>query len=256
MLTRPMLAEKSIKVWLGFWETLAGLFYPNLCQLCREERATRTEGYVGTNCRKQVKCIEPPFCECCGQRFFGEISQSFRCGDCMDQKIAFTSARSACSFEGPVREAIHSYKYQRALWYEPFLAQLLLDAALPTLTKTSWDAVIPVPLFSTRQRGRQFNQAERLAQHLGRALHIPVLDKVLRRTRPTVSQTKLSKKARAENMKDAFHIDQLPETSLRRVILIDDVLTTGATANACALPLINAGVETVVVWTVARSEPR
>ncbi|MSU04363.1 MAG: ComF family protein [Pedosphaera sp.] len=174
----------------------------------------------------------------------------------MDQKIAFTSARSACSFEGPVREAIHSYKYRRALWYEPFLAQLLLDAALPTLTKTSWDAVIPVPLFSTRQRGRQFNQAERLAQHLGHALHIPVLDKVLRRTRPTVSQTKLAKKARAENMKGAFDIDQLPETSLRRVILIDDVLTTGATANACALPLINAGVETVVVWTVARSEPR
>ncbi len=252
----PMLAEKTINALSGFWETLAGLFYPNHCQLCLEEPATRTEGYVGANCRKQVKNIQPPLCERCGQSFSGEITQSFQCANCADQELAFASARSACSFEGPVKEAIHSYKYQRALWCEPFLAQLLLDAALPTLTLTFWDAIIPVPLFSTRQRGRQFNQSERLAQHLGRALKIPVLTKVLRRTRPTVSQTKLKRIARAENMKDAFGIDRLPETPLHRVILVDDVLTTGATANACALPLVKAGVKTVVVWTVARSESR
>ncbi len=251
-----MFPEKSTNLWVSFWESIAGIFYPNLCQICRAERATRPEGYVGIECRKKVKVIEPPFCETCGQHYFGEITQSFRCGNCSDQQIAYTSARSACIFAGPVMEAIHCYKYQRALWYEPFLSQLLLDAALPILSETSWDAIIPVPLFSTRQRGREFNQSERLARHLGRALGVPVLNKVLRRTRPTISQTKLDRTARKENMDGAFDLNQLPETPLVRVILVDDVFTTGATANACAIPLIKNGIQTVVVWTVARSEAR
>lgn len=249
-----MLAQKTFKFLAAFCDGLAGLFYPNICQLCHNEVAIRAQGYVGSECRKKVKVIKPPYCDRCGQPFFGEILQSFVCENCMNNPLAFTSARSVCHFEGPIRDAIHRYKYEGAMWIEPFLAEMLVETAQPVLSQENWDAIIPVPLFSARKRQREFNQAERLADHLGRALGIPVLPTVLRRTRPTLSQTTLDRKKRSENMKNAFAIHRLPKNVLHRVILIDDVLTTGATANECAIPLLAQGIEKVVVWTVARTK--
>ena len=119
-------------------------------------------------CWSHVRFIKPPFCERCGLPFDGDLTTPFECTNCREMELHFSSARSAVVARGPVLEIIHRYKYQRALWFEPFLADLLLREAVPALRGQDWDLIVPVPLHPLKQREREFNQAERLAVHLER----------------------------------------------------------------------------------------
>ena len=214
------------------------LLYPEVCQLCGGQRATPGEGFVCVKCWSQVRFIKPPFCERCGVPVAGEITTAFECTNCRDLDLHFRSARSAVTARGVVLEAIHRYKYSRALWFEPFLIDLFLRAALPVLRAEKWDLVVPVPLHRLKEREREFNQAERLAAPLARALALPLHPRLLRRVQPTRTHTLLTKADR--RLQGA------------RVILVDDVFTTGATTSACARVLRAAGAGEVCVWTVAR----
>lgn len=229
------------------------LLYPRACQLCGQHRATRAEGFVCPNCWRQVRFIRPPFCERCGLPFDGEISTPFECSNCKDMELHFRSARSAVTAKGVTLEVIHRYKYNGALWFEEFLADLLLREALPALRADRWNCVVPVPLHPTKQREREFNQAERLAAPLARALGVPLNRTLLQRVIPTATQTRLSRTERAANVRRAFAVRPGQRlASDARVVLVDDVLTTGATTNACAAMLREAGAADVCVWTVAR----
>jgi ComF family protein len=166
--------------------------------------------------------------------------------------LHFRFARSAVTTGGPVLEAIHRYKYHRALWFEPFLANLLVLRACPELAKERWDWLVPVPLHPAKERAREFNQAERLCHKLGAATNIPVNTRLLERTRPTRTQTQLTRSERADNVRHAFVLRGRQNLKGARIVLFDDVLTTGATTNACARILRRAGAVDVCVWTVAR----
>jgi competence protein ComFC len=238
---------------IGNWlNAAAGFFYPEICQLCQTERATAENGFVCSDCWQQVRFIRPPFCERCGLPFEGDITTKFECSNCREMELHFSSARSAVVAKTAVLEIIHRYKYQRQLWFEPFLADLLLREALPVLKNKKWDFIVSVPLFPAKEREREFNQAERLANHLGDATEIPVNTKLLRRVEPTLTQTRLTKEQRASNMKNAFAIRDDVKLNGERIILLDDVFTTGATTSACAKILRQAGAGDVCVWTVAR----
>ena len=226
--------------------------YPEVCQICHDEQAKPSDGYVGPRCWGQVRFIKPPFCERCGLPFDGDISAPFECSNCRDMELHFCAARAAVTTGGPVLEAIHRYKYQRALWFEPFLADLLVRQAEPELRREKWDWIVPVPLHPTKEREREFNQAARLAGRLGRAMEIPVNARLLKRTVATPTQTQLTRHQRAANVRNAFAAQQGTSLDGRRVVLVDDVLTTGATTNACAKVLRRAGAAEVCVWTVAR----
>jgi ComF family protein len=229
-----------------------GLFYPEVCQLCLSARAAARDGLVCPACWSQVRFIRPPFCERCGLPFAGDLTTSFECTNCRELELHFTSARSAVVAKTVVLEAIHRFKYSRALWFEPFLADLFLREAVPGLRGQEWDCLVPVPLHSVKLREREFNQAEILARHLGAAMKIPVETKFLRRTSPTRTQTLLTREQRATNMTGAFAVRDGVRLDDRRIILVDDVFTTGATTNACAKVLRGAGAAAVGVWTVAR----
>jgi ComF family protein len=164
----------------------------------------------------------------------------------------FQSARSAVVARDPVLEVIHRYKYQRALWFEPFLAELLIRAAVPVLDQQKPSMIVPVPLHPTKQREREFNQADRLARRLGLAMRIPVNKRLLRRVVPTRTQTQLSRQERLANVHNAFAMRGGRRLNGERIVLVDDVLTTGATTSACARVLRAAGAGEVCVWTVAR----
>jgi ComF family protein len=239
----------SIKCWL---EAGLSFFYPEVCQHCGDERATADEGFVGPRCRELVKYIEPPFCERCGLPYEGAITGPFECSNCRELELHFTQARSVVAARGVVLDVIHRYKYQRALWFEPFLAGLLIEKAGPVLRSERWDLIVPVPLHSSKQAEREFNQAERLARRLGAAVDLPVDSRLLRRTEPTRTQTQLTRAERADNVRRAFSIKPGASPTGRRIVLIDDVLTTGATTSACAKVLLEAKAEAVCVWTVAR----
>ena len=234
-------------------EALLSLVYPNVCQCCGTERAGRLQGYVGERCREDIRVLRPPMCARCGLTFQGDINMSFECSNCHNVALHFAYARSAAAAKGVLLEIIHRYKYQRALWFEPFLAELLVKAALPTLGSGSgWNMIVPVPLHPSRQREREFNQAENLACRLARATGLPLNSRALVRTEATPSQTRLSREDRARNVRNAFAAAQRANLRGARVVLVDDVMTTGATTNACARVLRKAGAEEVCVWTVAR----
>ena len=240
---------QSVKSWLNAG---LGLVYPEICQLCRKARATPAEGYVCGGCRAKVRFIQRPFCERCGRPYQGAITGTFECPNCREAELHFGKARSAVVACSMMLDVIHRYKYQRALWIEPFLADLLVSQAQPELAKEKWDFILPVPLYPAKQREREFNQAERLARRLGLATQISVNKRLLRRIRPTNSQTFLKRREREANVRDAFAMRDNRRLDGERLVLLDDVLTTGATTSACAKVLRAAGAGEVCVWTVAR----
>ncbi len=235
------------------WLNAASAFvYPEVCQLCGVNRATPAEGFVCAHCWQRVRFIRPPFCERCGLPYEGNLTTPFECTNCREMQLSFRSARSAVAAQGVVLEAIHRYKYQRALWFEPFLADLLIREAAPELRKEKWDWLVPVPLYSTKQREREFNQAERLARRLSAAVDIPMNTRLLKRVSPTRTQTLLTRQERSANVRRAFAARKKARLHGERIVLVDDVFTTGATTSACAKTLLAAGAKEVCVWTVAR----
>ncbi len=238
---------------LGSWLN-AGLsfFYPQVCQICNAHRAAPNEGYVCADCWTDVRFIKPPFCERCGLPYEGEITSAFECSNCREMDLHFSSARSATVARGMMLDVIHRYKYSRALWFEPFLADLLIRQAQPVLEKEKWDWIVPVPLHRLKKREREFNQAERLANRLSRATKIPVNANLLERVEFTRTQTQLTRPQRAANVRNAFRLGNGQKVRGEKIILIDDVMTTGATTSACAKILQKAGASEICVWTVAR----
>lgn len=167
-------------------------------------------------------------------------------------ELHFVSARSAVVAKGIALEIIHRYKYGRALWFEPLLADLLVRQAQPVIGHGVWDWIVPVPLHPLKQREREFNQAERLAVRLAAATRMAVKLNCLRRVLPTRTQTRLHRAQRTENVRRAFATPDGLKLDGQRIVLVDDVFTTGATTNACARALKQAGASEVCVWTVAR----
>lgn len=235
----------------AFW----AFFYPACCQVCRRERATADEGYVCQSCRGRlgaVRWIEPPICDRCGLPFEGQITTRFECANCREMELEFSKARAAVVASGLVLDVIHRYKYMRALWFEPFLARLFVERAAPVVQREGWDVIVPVPLHPVKLREREFNQAERLAGHLSRASGVPLNGRVVRRVKPTQTQTRLSRSKRAANVRGAFALAPGAQFDGDRVVLVDDVMTTGATTSACARALKDGGAGEVCVWTLAR----
>jgi ComF family protein len=226
--------------------------YPQVCQICGEERATFEEGFVGPQCRATVRYIKPPFCARCGLPFEGAITSEFECSNCQGQEWHFTCARSVVVAREKMLEVIHRYKYQRALWFERYLGELLVTKAAPEISVGGWKWIVPVPLHPVKQREREFNQAERLARCLSKASGVPLNRGLLRRTEPTRTQTLLSRAERQANVRHAFSMKSGQHLTGERIVLIDDVFTTGATTGACARVLRSAGAGEVCVWTVAR----
>jgi len=238
-----------VRRWLN---TGLGFLYPECCQLCQKARATAAEGFVCAACREQVKQVERPYCHRCGLPYDGDLTTEFQCSNCRDVELHFSTARAAAVYAGVVREVIHRYKYRRALWFEPFLAGLLVRAAVPALQGQKPACVVPVPLHPVKEREREFNQAARLGARLAEALQVPLNTNLLRRVSFTMTQTTLTRVQRAANMHGAFALQPGARVKGRTIVLVDDVLTTGATTSACARILRAAGAAEVCVWTVAR----
>ncbi|MEP6663619.1 MAG: ComF family protein, partial [Verrucomicrobiota bacterium] len=222
--------------------------------VCRQHRSSSAEGYVCPECWLKVQFVTEPFCERCGLPYDGEITGPFECSKCREMELHFRSARSAVIANPFLLEIIHRYKYSHALWFEPFLVDLLLRQAKPVLEKDQWDFIVPVPLHPLKKRQREFNQAERLAAHLGRATQIAMNPNLLERIEFTRSQTRLTRPQRSTNMRNAFAMKNRRKLHGEKIILLDDVLTTGARTSACARILQKAGAGEICVWTIARGQ--
>ena len=232
----------------------ADLLYPRNCLVC--EHTVLPEGQKGVvcpSCRSEAKFISPPCCDRCALPFPGAIDTHFVCGYCKDLKFHFSRTYAVCRAEGVVRTCIHRFKYSREIYFARHLEEWFVEGAVRWAIDWSLvDALVPVPLYSRKLREREFNQAEYLARALSRAVGKPVLNGHLRRDRDTGTQTKLDARHRAENLRDAFSCRQGEALEGKRLVLVDDVFTTGATVDGCAKVLRRAGVAEVWVLVLAR----
>lgn len=198
-----------------------------------------------------LKTIEEPFCHKCGEVFEGDISHHFFCHNCKDRKWKLTRARARYIFAGHVRDLILDFKYHQKFHHLPQLSEWLTEGYQRHYPKEIFDALVPVPLYFLRRINRRFNQAEELSKKLSKKTQIPVLD-CLKRIKNTNKQTLLTRSERLKNPLNAFAIKDDADVKGMRLLLIDDVLTTGATADACAKVLKKAGAAEVCALTIAR----
>jgi competence protein ComFC len=229
---------------------LVSLFYPPFCAVCAG--AVEADETLCGSCAEKAPRIRPPFCAKCSQPFAGAITGSFTCANCADRELHFDAAVSAYRSRGVVREVIHSFKYSRRIHLRHLVGRWLAEAlADPRLVGRRFDLIVPVPLHPARQRERGFNQAELLALALHRSTGLLVRN-VLQRTRYTTTQTQFDRSERMENLRGAFRLRRGSNVQDLRMLLVDDVLTTGSTLSECASVLHEAGALSVHAATAAR----
>lgn len=195
--------------------------------------------------------LHPPFCQRCGEPFEGQISDVFTCSSCQTYTWAISQARAAYISDGCVRETIHAFKYERQFHHLPQLAKWLEEGHHRFYADQPFDAIAPVPLYWSRKWTRGFNQARELAYHLSHKTNIPLLD-CLKRVKKTKTQTRLRRNERFQNQHNAYALKNGIDVQNAKLLLIDDIFTTGATTDACARVLRKAGAADISVLTVAR----
>lgn len=232
-------------------QAAVSLLYPPSCTICR--KTVRAGEYLCDDCEAKVIRIVPPFCERCSEPFEGSINTAFSCANCTHRTIYFAAAVAAYRGRGIVRDVIHQFKYNRQIHLRHLIARWL-GAALDDerLRECRFDVLVPVPLHPARQRERGFNQAGMLAELLSARTSIPC-KALLQRIRYTTTQTSLDRSERMENLRNAFRLRKNADVRGLRVLLVDDVLTTGSTLSECSRVLKRAGAASIYAATAARA---
>ncbi len=232
-------------------EAAVSLLYPPVCTLCGGK--TRAGEYLCERCEAKATPIVAPFCQQCSEPFEGAIATAFTCANCAHRTIYFDAAVAAYRGRGIVRQIIHDFKYGRQIHLRHLVARWLYAAFDDErLRGREFDMIVPVPLHPARQRERGFNQANLLAELLTAQISIPSKP-VLKRVRYTTTQTALDRAERMENLHNAFRLRRNANVRGLRVLLIDDVLTTGSTLSECARILKRSGAISVHAATAARA---
>jgi ComF family protein len=227
------------------------LIYPRNCVHCGSS-APEPMKHICWDCLSDTPKVEPPFCTLCGDPVAGDIQHDYTCFACSRETPAFDRARSAVRYEGGVGSALRELKYKNSLWVVQDLTDLLFACVQAEYPGVEFDLITSVPLYPARRRERGFNQSALIGRALARRLRLPFCENLLRRVRPTVTQTGLTAPQRAANVCGAFRVGLFARPAGKRILLVDDVMTTGATVNACAGVLRKGGAASVYVVTVAR----
>ena len=237
----------------GLTERALDGFYPRVCPAKGCGEASDVPGrHVCWFCRSRIELYSEGLCAICGRFAEGNVGHSFVCGTCRQAKPHFDKARAAGRFTGVLRDVVHAFKYNDALWLKHDLVDLMQGCLAAHFEADAVDVIVPVPLHPARQRERSYNQAAVLAEEIGNRLDRRVDKRALVRARLTGSQTRLDAIHRRKNMLGAFAVRKPEWVCQRRVLLVDDVMTTGATLSECARVLKKAGARTVWAVTVAR----
>ncbi|PYF01499.1 ComF family protein [Rhodopseudomonas faecalis] len=222
---------------------------PTLCLNCREPVAG--DGLCAA-CWSQLGFIEPPYCERLGIPFVYDPGPGLLSMQAIAAPPAYTRARAAVRYDEVARSLVHALKFHDRVELAPTMGRWMARAAAPLIADA--DLIVPVPLHWRRGFSRRYNQSGALALAISRACGRPLAGDVLRRIRPTAHQIGLSRAERAANVQGAFRVppERASAVQGRRILLVDDVLTSGATADACARALLRAKAAAVDLVVFAR----
>lgn len=227
-----------------FVSSVLSLIYPSECPVCKGASDTFRYSPICNACWEGIKRYNGPACKVCAAPLVSEYSSV--CGECLNKKPHFSAVMNFGLYSGTLREVIHLFKFSGLRRLAGPLGEFLSELPIPET-----DGIVPVPLSKKSLRARGFNQTLLLARALAKRMELPVLMDVLLKRKETPPQIGLGAVERAANIRKAFEADGSIKS--KRLILLDDVMTTGATARECAKTLVRAGAEEVVVVTLARS---
>ncbi len=235
--------------WFSGISALLDLLLPPACAFCGQSLESPAHPQLCGECRADIPALVSPCCRRCALPYPAEDGTDHLCQSCLMQPPPFSRVVAAGVYDGALRSAIHRFKFQGAVGLDRPLGHLLAHQL--DQRGAGYDLIAPVPLHPSRLRQRTYNQSLLLGRELSRLTSLPVRADLLQRVRPTLPQQGLSAEDRRRNLRGAFTVSK----PLRgeRVLLVDDVFTTGATARECCARLLAAGAGEVSVAVLARA---
>jgi ComF family protein len=226
----------------------ADVFFPRFCIICGKSMPCEMQADICQTCERETALGEGRYCRKCAAPM---ARYADKCPNCHNMHLALDGATAFGRYGGDLRSRIIEFKFSGGRHLARTLGILAARAAAKAWPQARFDAVAGIPLHRTRRGRRGFDQAQALAHYAALALAVPDRRRLLTRTRPTESQVALTKTARMRNVKDAF--EAAAGTQVSKVLLVDDIMTTGATASAAARALKRSGVKAVYAVVVARA---
>lgn len=238
-----------------FIETLSDLVFPPACHFC--DCPDVESGFeICTDCAASITRIEPPLCTQCGLPLAHNIADALLfCGTCLTDPPAYGTARFGVAYEGDLRQALKNFKYNSQLRLSSALGQLLSEAFFRHYDSAEFDVMVPVPIHRKKLLERGFNQTVILARKLSVKTGIPLDRNCFKKIVDTPAQARLSRKERQYNLKGSFQVSRLNVIKDKRILLVDDVATTGSTIREAARTLHKAGAAQVSVLVLALTLP-
>ncbi len=236
----------------GFWQSLRDILFPQQCLGCGKGlKGYQVISFCET-CTRGVRLLQEPFCTICGKPFVKSAGVNHLCSNCLKSRWYFARARAAVFYQEPVSGIVKLFKYSGKMYgLETFAALTHLYYQHNSFPKP--DVILPVPLHPKRLRKRGFNQALVLSRKLFTESRKIIDPHVLERHQWTQPQTGLSSEERRRNVRNAFNVPRPEKIKNKKILLVDDVFTTGATVNECARILIREQASEVEVFTFARA---
>lgn len=231
-------------------ESVLDVIFPRHCPVCHEI-LKNTKWMICPECRKEIRPIREPYCRKCGKPV--EESQEC-CADCSGTKRYFTEGRGIFPYNHTWKKSILKYKYSGCREYGDFYGRMLWIFGKRDIRRWRPDMIVPVPMHPAKLRVRGFNQSEYIGNRLSELSGIPVNCHLIKKTRRTASQKKLNASQRRRNLREAFEVQE--QVDGRRILLVDDVFTTGSTMDAMAQALRERGASGIFFLTVCIGEDR
>lgn len=237
----------------GVFSGLIDIIYPRICLVCKTKLdAAHIDNLVCKKCWSAINKNAPPFCHSCGRHLEKKSFAKNICPKCLRQNLHFDRAFSPCVYEGVIKELIHSFKYKGKDYLGAPLSRLMIQFIKEySLPIKYMDSIVALPLHTVKIREREFNQAEILSAHIAKEFNKDILRNNLVRHKFTRTQTELEAEERFSNVKGSFSLKDPEGIKGKNLLLVDDVLTTGATASEAAAILKGAGANIVFVLTLA-----
>lgn len=239
--------------WIVDW------LFPPRCRACAGWIHGRDAEYFCSSCGPSIELVRHPLCTVCGRPFLEASGDDHPCGACIKRAPHFVQARAWACYpreeldEQPLRRVLQKFKYGGKVSLGKPLGRLMARGCEGFLRQCDADLIVPVPLHPKRLRWRGFNQSVLLARQVSCAYDTPMDPFVLLRRRETPPQTQLTEEERRKNMRGAFSLNPDKPIEDKRILLIDDVYTSGATVNECSRALRRGGAREVYVLTLARA---
>jgi ComF family protein len=232
---------------------LADVVFPPRCMACGNVLNEQEDRPFCPTCVSRIQYISSPLCPCCGIPMLGTEGTDHFCGTCLLARPSFSVARAVARYETILLDAIHAFKYSGKITNGQTLGKMMADYGYHDFNISSYSLIIPVPLHRRRLRERGFNQSAILAREIAGRFSLPLDLLSLKKNIFTEAQVGLGKNQRTSNVKGAFDVRDHKKIEGQKIILVDDVYTTGSTVKECARVLMKNKAAEVAVLTLARA---